>query len=110
MTTIKVKNSQSEGKSYSEISLPAVIDLPAAAELRQALLAALSGVAPCILLDASEVERISTSAIQIILAAEKEIKPKGGSIGFNKISASLIQTWQDLGLASQLTSLNNHRE
>ena len=110
MPTIKVKNSQSEGKSYSEIYLPAIVDLPAAAELRQALLAALSDAAPCVLLDASEVERISTSAIQIILGAEKEIKLKGGSLGFNKISASLIQIWQDLGLADQLTSLHSHKE
>lgn len=110
MTTIKVKNSQSEGKSYSEISLPATVDLPAAAELRQALLAALSEGTSCVLLDAAEVEKISTSAIQIILAAEKEIKSKGGSIEFNTISTSLIQAWQDLGLADQLNSLHSHRE
>lgn len=106
MATIKVKKPQAADKSLIEVCLPSVVDLPCAGELRQILRENIHSV----VIDATEVERISTAAVQVILAAEKELKSKGGNIGFVKVSESMIQAWQDLGLASQLASLRNQEE
>ena len=53
-----------------EVVLPAVLDLPAAGDLRDTLLDALARDAAAeVVLKADAVERISTAAVQVILAA-----------------------------------------
>lgn len=89
-----------------EIALPGVLDLPAAAELRDLLLdAAARDIGADVVLDGSAVERASTAAIQVMLAGGVALRLAARRLELEGASDALVATFQHLGLASDLDTL-----
>lgn len=78
------------------MTLPAVLDLGAAAELKERLLA-FAGVSR-LSIDCSAVERVGTPAIQVLLAASRSAAAEGRSVELNAASPVLREALTDLGL------------
>src|SRR5262249_27605464 len=92
------------GKKDSRITLGAVLDIRAAAPLRDALQKAVKRGKP-ILIDAGQVARLSTRCIQILLAAGKD----GGDAAAPRMtlvqtSDAFVSAFSDLGLFANLMS------
>ena len=80
-----------------KIDLPAVLDLPVAAELRDLLIdAAARDTAADLVLDCTLVERISTAAIQVIVA---------GGAALRLAARNLELDFRVLGLGDRLDQL-----
>lgn len=89
-----------------EIALPGVLDLPAAAELRDLLLDAVArDIGADVVLDGSAVERASTAAIQVMLAGGVALRLAARRLELEGASDALVATFQLLGLASDLDTL-----
>jgi chemotaxis protein CheX len=89
-----------------EIALPGVLDLPAAAELRDLLLdAAARDTSADVVLDGSAVARASTAAIQVMLAGTAALKLAARRLELEGASDALVVAFQHLGLASDLETL-----
>lgn len=90
------------------IDLPAVLDLPAAAELRDLLIdAAARDTAADVVLNFYHVDRISTAAIQITLAAATALRLAARRLEAEAVSPLVIDAFRNLGLASDLDQLLN---
>lgn len=86
--------------------LPAMLSINAAAELRKDLLHLLDG-SGSIEVDASEVERITTPCIQVILAMEKSAASAGRKFRVIAPSEAFSDAFKTLGLSSYLQSWSN---
>jgi chemotaxis protein CheX len=95
-----------EGNGRLEIELPAVVDLPVAAELRDILLDALGrDSAADLILKASGVERLSTAGIQVMVAASGGFKGAARRLELESPSAAVTETFNQLGMAADLQKL-----
>lgn len=95
-----------ESNGRLEVELPGVLDLPGAADLRDTLLDALArDSAAEVILKAAAVERASTAAIQVILAAAASFRNASRHVEMEKPSEALIQAFRHLGLGADLEQL-----
>jgi anti-anti-sigma regulatory factor len=83
------------------LKLPAVLDLLAAEGLREALkeTVVLGGRLE---LDASQVERMSTPCIQVMLAGARAMADGGVAFSLDQPSDAFMNGFYDLGLAAEL--------
>jgi anti-anti-sigma regulatory factor len=79
--------------------LPAMLDLTAAEPMQRALLNRVRNSDPLILVG-SEVERVSTAVVQVLLAASTEARARGASFQLRDPSPSLADALTDLGVTS----------
>ena len=91
------------GKKESRITLGPVLDIRAAGPLRDGLQKALKRGKP-IVLDAAQVDRLSTPCIQVLLAAGKTAEAGGGRIQLAQASDAFVAAFSDLGLFAALMS------
>ena len=92
---------------HLEVTLPAVLDLPAAGELRDALVDALGcDSASEVILKAQAVERVSTASLQVILAAAVDFKRAAHRLSLDGPSEQLCDAFRLLGLGADLASLS----
>jgi anti-anti-sigma regulatory factor len=95
-----------EGHGRLEVDLPAVLDLPLAADLRDTLLDALSrDIAADVVLKAALVERISTAAIQVILAAAAGFGMAARRLEVETPSQAFASAFAQLGLTAELEKI-----
>jgi len=88
------------------IELPAVLDLPAAAEIRDLLIdAAARDTAADVVLNFHNVDRISTAAIQVTLAAAAALRLAARRLEAESASPAVVDAFRNLGLASDLDQL-----
>ncbi|MBR9970660.1 STAS domain-containing protein [Magnetospirillum sp. J10] len=88
------------------IELPAVLDLPAAAEIRDLLIdAAARDTAADVILNFHNVDRISTAAIQVTLAAAAALRLAARRLEAEAVSPAVVDAFRNLGLASDLDQL-----
>ncbi len=91
-----------------EVELPGAVDLTAALELRDVLIEALAReTAADIVLKGDPVERVSTAAIQVILAAETAARLAARRLEIEGASDALAATFNHLGLAADFQTLTN---
>jgi chemotaxis protein CheX len=91
------------GKKESRVTLGPVLDIRAAGPLHAGLKKALRRGKP-IVLDAAQVDRLSTSSIQVLLAASKSVEAAAGRIVLAQASDAFVAAFSDLGLFAKLMS------
>ena len=91
------------GKKENRVTLGPVLDIRAAAPLRDGLQKALKGGKP-IVLDAAHVDRLSTPCIQVLLAAGKSAEAAACRIVLEQASDAFVAAFSDLGLYANLMS------
>jgi len=90
-----------------EVTLPAVLDLPAASDLRDTLVDALTRDAAAeLVLKGAAVERVSTASLQVILAAAIDFKRAAHRLEIDAPSQQLSDAFRLLGLEADLASLS----
>lgn len=89
--------------SLREVKLPRELDLLAAESLKDSLLAELDH-GEGILLDAADVERVSTPCIEVLVAAHKTSVVSGQAFYISNSSQVLIDAFSALGLDEQFNS------
>jgi len=95
-----------ENNGRLEVELPGVVDLAAASELRDLLLDALSrDTAADVVLQGGTVERASTAAIQVVLAAETGFRLTARRLEIEGATDALACTFRHLGLAAEFDTL-----
>ena len=82
-------------------TLPAVMDLPAAALLKSQLQEALAG-GKDLTIDAGAVQRVTTPCLQVLVAATKLREMGGPSVQLNNVPEVLAETARTLGLSQAL--------
>ncbi len=92
-----------EKKGNTELSLGTMLDAGSAAEFHQALKSALD-TKNSLVLEASDVDRISTAGLQLILAASVECAGNNRRFELKNPSNKLRDGLNDLGLAEQVDS------
>lgn len=79
------------------IVLPDLLDLTAAEPLQRALLdCARNGDLPVV--NGAAVERVSTAAVQVLLAAAADARSRGTTLQLRDLSAVLTDAFADLGV------------
>jgi anti-anti-sigma regulatory factor len=78
-----------------------VLDLSAAESLRAQLVAALAR-GPALEIQAAAIRQIDTANLQLLCAAARELRARGGSMLINEPSAPLVLAARRLGLSSVL--------
>jgi chemotaxis protein CheX len=91
------------GKKDSRITLGPVLDIRAAVALREGLQKALKRGKP-VIVDAAQVDRLSTPCIQVLLAAGKTAEGSGCRIVLAQASDAFVAAFSDLGLFANLMS------
>ena len=89
-----------EETATTQIKLPAVLDATAAAGLKSALLAGL-GSGQALEVDASDVQRVTTPCLQILVAAAIDAAEKGG-LQFVGVEGVMLESIRALGLSEAL--------
>lgn len=92
-----------------EIELPSLLDLPLASELRDTLLDALArdtGVE--LVMKGAAVERASTAAIQVVLAAATAYEGAARRLEIEAPSPALVAAFGHLGLSADLEKLTTN--
>lgn len=88
-----------------QITLPRVLDIPAAAELREAVLEmVVSGMN--VTLKSEAVEQITTPGVQVLMAVAAHVDFQKAKLTVVSPSDALIDGFSDLGLFSQLMTWN----
>ncbi|MGE4279540.1 MAG: STAS domain-containing protein [Magnetospirillum sp.] len=88
------------------IELPAVLDLPAAAELRDLLIdAAARDTSLDVVLNLANLERVSTAGIQVFLAGATALRVAARNLVADNISDTTLSAFRTLGLSAELTHL-----
>lgn len=85
------------------VLLGAVLDIRSAAPLRDGLLNAIRLGKP-VLVDARQVERMSTPCVQVLLAAGRSAEASNGRIVLTQASDNFVAAFSDLGLFGSLMS------
>jgi len=83
------------------LTLAPILDFGTAKSLRAYLLGLLP-LGKSIALDASQVERMSTPCVQVILAAAKSFEEKNIDFSLSKPTQTFVNAFDDLGLFSVL--------
>lgn len=92
-----------------EIELPSLLDLPLAAELRDTLLDALArDTGADLVLKAGAVERASTAAIQVLLAARAAYAAAARRLEIETPSPALAAAFGHLGLGGDLDGMTTN--
>lgn len=84
----------------ARVLLPADCRMAAQAALKAELLGALD--AGAIVLDGSQVERVDTAALQLLVLFRRELDARGGTLGWHGTSDALNEAAGLLGLAQLL--------
>lgn len=88
------------------IELPAVLDLPAAAELRDLLIdAAARDTSLDVVLNFTTLERLSTAGIQVVLAGIAALRSVARRLVAENVGDTTISSFRTLGLSAELTHL-----
>jgi chemotaxis protein CheX len=87
-----------DDENHTVVILPSSLDLSGAEPLCRKLRAKLLDAEP-ILLDGSQIERISTPCVQILIAAGKSAELRGLRFTLETPSIALSEALTDLGLA-----------
>lgn len=88
-----------------QIALPGVLDIPAAANLKETVLERVKpGMA--VTLQADEVAQVTTPGIQALIAVAGYLDSQKAELTMAKPSEALIDSFNDLGLFSQLMAWN----
>lgn len=98
VTTKKVK--RSSVKNAEELKLPSVLDIKSAGAFFEEIKSD-SKAGTNLVLDAKKLEKITTPAIQILLASSAAVKKKKGSLKVIKFSSEVERVFADIGLESQ---------
>jgi anti-anti-sigma regulatory factor len=85
------------------VALPAIVDLDALDLVRDGLIDAVEQ-GP-VMVDASQVERVSTNALFMLISAAETAKRNGMSFGISGASAPMEAAIERLGLAGAFTDL-----
>ncbi|MGI9504716.1 MAG: STAS domain-containing protein [Geminicoccaceae bacterium] len=87
------------------ITLPRVLDIPTAADLREMVL---EMVMPemSVTIQSDTVEQVTTPAVQVLMAVAGHIESQKARLTMAKPSDALIEGFNDLGLFSQLMAWN----
>ena len=95
-----------ENSGRLEVELPNAVDLAVAGELRDVLLDALArDSAADVVLKAAMVERASTAAIQVLLAAANAFRLAARRLEIENAPEALAATFRHLGLAEDFDNL-----
>jgi chemotaxis protein CheX len=89
--------SRADESAGSILVLPSLLDLTAAETLCRSFLERLSAF-DSIVIEGAEVDRVSTAAIQVLLAAAEDARSRGISFQLNEPSEALADALSDLGL------------
>lgn len=89
------------GKKDTRVGLGPVLDTRAAAAMRDGLLKAIARGKP-VMIDAGQVERLSTPCVQVLLAAGKTAEAAGGRLTLTQASDGFVAAFSDLGLFGSL--------
>lgn len=89
------------GENHEAIPLPPVLDLLVAPQLKALLEALVAGVGD-VRLDGAAVEAVSTSCVQVLLAASQSLRVHGRELALAEPSPQLRSAFDDLGLAAEL--------
>ena len=92
------RNSDAVAKGCSFV-LPRLLDVPNAGTLQQGLTVALNHGGDLVV-DGHDVERISTAALQVLLAAKLCVEASGAAMTVERASPALSTAIADLGLSS----------
>lgn len=88
------------------VDMPIVLDLPAAADLRDLLIDVVAqNSAADVILDCGDIDRISTAAIQVILAAAAALRLVARRLVLEQVGAVPTMAFGTLGLAAELEQL-----
>jgi anti-anti-sigma regulatory factor len=91
-----------------EVVLPAFLDAEAAIDVARALREAHADGAP-VRLNAAEVRRVATPAIQVLLAAGRSAQAAGRAFCIDQPTRDVVTAFEDLGLLDELNSWSlNH--
>lgn len=93
----------SNGKKDTRISLGPVLDIRCAAQLRDGLVKAVGRGKP-VVIDAGQVERMTTPCVQVLLSAGKTVEACGSRISLAQASDGFVAAFSDLGLFGSLMS------
>jgi len=94
---IKVENDK------AVIKLWPILDMSAADDLLESLKQSIP-VHKQLILDAGDVERVSTPCIQVLLSAAAKIEQAGGTFSIENITPNFERSMQELGLSDYLKS------
>ena len=88
-------------RRVSPIEIGAIADLPAAAPLRAALLAALERRLP-VIIDASAVTSLSAACVQVLVSGARDLAEAAVPFTLRQPSDAFVDAFSDLGLFAQL--------
>jgi anti-anti-sigma factor len=95
-----------EYNGHLVVELPGVVDLTAAAELRDLLLDALArDTAAAVVLKATAVDRIATAAIQVVLAGVPAFRTNARQLEIEDASQAVDAAFRQLGLGEDFDNL-----
>lgn len=95
-----------ENSGRLEVELPGAIDLIGAGELRDLLLDALAkDTAADVILKGAAVERISTAAVQVILAGVPAFRTVARQLEIEDASPAMATAFRQLGLGEDFNNL-----
>jgi len=89
------------GEGPRVVSLPPLMDLAATAELKATLEAALAA-GSAVQIDAGDVQRIATPALQMLAAAATSFGKRGTGFAFGACAPALTEAVNTLGLGMSL--------
>ena len=89
------------GETEERIALPAILDVAAATTLKDVLTAALAG-GSSVLIEAADVQRASTPALQVLVAAASSFAQNGKTLRFGDCAPALHDAIDTLALGPAL--------
>jgi anti-anti-sigma regulatory factor len=91
------------------VALPSILDMGTAIGLHKTMIEHVDHDSDSILtIDASDVQRISTPILQLLLATHKSLTGKKRALALKNPSESIIEACQLLGLNDMLTVWRHH--
>jgi len=97
MGELSLSQDNHEGRPAVNLDMGSSLDLQNAEALAELLREAVSIGQP-VIIDASSVERVSTSAIQLLLAADQALVGTGFELSLNKPSRFFLAAFADCGI------------
>jgi len=82
--------------------LPVIVDITSVSDLHKDLSKVVKNEKKNVILDSSKVEKITTSAVQVILAFFKVLEEGGVKYSISNVSDAFEQSLKDIGFAKQL--------
>lgn len=99
-----VKKSAEGETSQAILVLPDYMDISNAAGLKELLLNECTKNPPSLCIDGEAVERMTTPAVQLVVAAALKIEKSGGVCKIRNASQSMRTSFAELGLSGELDS------